>query len=191
MLAAIASATAATDLDQTIKNLNAAYQGESNAHHRYALFAKKADEEGYPQVAKLFRATSRAEQIHRDTHRKTIEKLGGNVEEFTLDEVTVFSTSDNLKSAIEGESYERDTMYPEFMARAKKDGSRDAVRTFRFALEAETEHAKLYTDALANLGNNSEADYYVCTVCGNTVTLLPQKKCPVCRNKVDKYEKVS
>lgn len=191
VLATGASATAATNLDQTIKNLNAAYQGESNAHHRYALFANKAEEEGYPQVAKLFRATSRAEQIHRDTHRQTIEKLGGNVEEFTLDEVTVSSTADNLKIAIEGESYERDTMYPGFMSKAKQDGSRDAVRTFRFALEAEKEHAKLYTEALSNLGNNSEADYYVCTVCGNTVTVLPNKKCPVCRNKLDKYELVN
>lgn len=190
-LALAVSSHAATDLNQTIKNLNAAYQGESNAHQRYAKFAKKADEEGFPQVAKLFRATSRAEQIHRDTHRKTIEKLGGTVEEFTLEEVTVGSTEENLKSAIKGESYERDTMYPEFMAKAEQDGSREAVRTFRFALEAEKQHAKLYTEALTNLGNNSATDYYVCTVCGNTVTVLPDKKCPVCRNKVEEYEKVS
>ncbi len=184
------SSQAATDLNQTIKNLNAAFQGESNAHHRYALFAKKADEEGFSQVARLFRATSRAEEIHRDTHRQTIVKLGGTVEDFKLEEVTVASTAENLKSAIKGETYERDTMYPEFMARAKQDGSRDAVRTFLFALEAESQHAKLYTDALANLGKNPAADYFVCTVCGNTVTVLPEKKCPVCRNDVEKFEKV-
>ena len=182
---------AGTDLAETIANLNAAYRGESNAHHRYALFAAKADEEGHPQVAKLFRATSRAEQIHRDTHRETIEKLGGKVDEFALDDVSAGSTRENLQQAIEGESYERDTMYPEFLAKAERDRSRPAVKTFRFALEAEKEHAKLYTKALANLGKNPSEDYYVCPVCGNTVTTLPTKKCPVCRTDRDEYEKIT
>lgn len=182
---------AASNSDQTIQNLNAAYRGESNAHQRYTQFAEKADKEGYIQVAKRFRATARAEEIHRESHRKTIGKLGGKVEAFTLDKVTVASTQDNLKAAIKGEIYERDTMYPAFLATAKADGSRKAAKTRQFALEVETEHAKLYTEALATLGKNAKADYYVCPVCGDTVTALPDKECPICGHDLTEYEKVS
>jgi rubrerythrin len=188
-LVVAANVHAAPD-SETIKNLNTAYRGESNAHHRYALFAEKAEKDGFPQVAKLFRAASRSEQIHRDTHKAAIEKLGGTIDVFVLDEVTPASTKENLEAAIKGESYERDTMYPEFLKQAESAGAAPAVRTFMFALAAEKEHAKLYGEALANLGKNPTVDYFVCTVCGNTVTVLPAKKCPVCRNKVDKYVKV-
>ncbi|MEI6351806.1 MAG: ferritin family protein [Verrucomicrobiota bacterium] len=184
-------AQAAPDLTETIKNLNTAYRGESNAHQRYATFAKKADEEGFPQVAKLFRAASQSEQIHRDAHKAAIEKLGGVAEQVTLDEVKVGTTRENLEAAIKGESYERDTMYPEFLKKAQADKAEPAVRTFHFAKEVEAGHAKLYQEALDNLGKNIPTDYFVCTVCGNTVTVLPSKKCPVCHNKRDKYVKIT
>jgi rubrerythrin len=186
----LAAHTNASAGPETIKNLNAAYRGESNAHNRYALFAEKADKDGFPQVAKLFRAASRAEQVHRDTHRAAIQKLGGTVEEFTLDVVIPGSTRENLEAAIKGESYERDTMYPEFLKQAEATDASPAVRSFTFALAAEKEHAQLYKAALENLGNNARVDYYVCTVCGNTLSVLPEKKCPVCRNKLDKFEKI-
>ncbi len=111
-LLVLAANTQAKSSEQTIKNLNAAYQGESNASNRYAKFAEKADAEGYSQVAKLFRAASTAEAIHRDTHKAAILELGGVVETFQLDPVKPGTTEENLKAAIKGESYERDTMYP-------------------------------------------------------------------------------
>lgn len=190
-LSLVSPARAAATAPETIKNLNAAYQGESNAANRYKLFAEAAEKEGYAQVAKLFRAASKAEQIHRDTHKRAIEKLGGKVETFQLEKVDVKSTAENLQAAIKGESYERDKMYPEFLAAAKKEDAREGIRSFQFAVTAEAEHAKLYQAALDRLGKNAPEDYYVCQVCGMTLTSLPEKKCPSCRKGVDNYIKIS
>lgn len=175
---------------ETIKNLDTAYQGEANAHERYALFAKKADEEGFAQVAKLFRAASRSEQIHRDAHKEAIEKLGGTVPEIVLEKVNVGTTRENLEAAIKGETYERDTMYPEFLKEARAAKAKPAVRSFTFAHATEGEHVKLYKDALDNLGKNAKVDYFVCLVCGNTDTELPAKKCPICGNPRDKWVQI-
>ncbi len=185
-LAAVITARAEIP-QQTISNLNAAFQGESNAAHRYEQFAKKADSEGHSQVAKLFRAASQAESIHRESHKKAILTLSGKVEDFKLDEVKVGTTAENLQAAIKGESYERDTMYPDFLTQAKKDDAKAAVRTFLYAQKAETEHARLYKDALDNLGQNAASPIYVCKVCGYTTTKLPDKSCPSCRESVDNY----
>lgn len=177
---------------QTLDNLNAAFQGESNAAHRYEAFAKKAEAEGYAYVAHLFRAASRAESIHRETHKEAIIALGGKVQDFKLDQVKVGTTAENLQAAIKGESYERDTMYPEFLKQARKDGARQAVRTFVFAQKAEQEHAKLYQAALDNLDSKqANVSFYVCKVCGFTTTALPDKNCPSCREPVSNYEEVS
>lgn len=176
---------------QLIKDLNEAYQGESNASNRYAEFAKKAESDGYPEVAKLFRATSASEAIHREEHKKAILKLGGKVEEFQLDQVKLGTTAENLEAAIKGETYENETMYPEFMALAEKEDARPAMRSLRFAMETEKAHAKLYRAALDNLGNQGPVNYYVCQVCGMTVTELPAEKCKVCRQPVDEYKKIS
>lgn len=190
-LALVSSLHAAPTAQATIMNLNTAYQGESNAAHRYEKFATAAEMEGFAQVAKLFRAASAAEAIHRETHKQAIEKLGGKVESFQLDEVEVQSTSENLQAAIQGESYERDTMYPKFLATAKSENARDAIRSFQFAEDAEAEHAKLYQQALDTLGKNASEDYYVCKVCGMTLTKLPEKKCPSCRKGIDNYTKIN
>jgi rubrerythrin len=185
---AIASAKVS---EQTLKNLNTAFQGESNAANRYAKFAEKADAEGNAQVAKLFRAAAASEAIHRDTHKKAIAELGGTAKEFQLDAVEPGSTADNLNASIKGETYERDTMYPDFLAVAKADDATAAIRSIEFALAAEKEHAKLYKDALDNLGKNAKANYYVCSVCGMTVTELPAKKCRSCRQSPDKYKMIA
>ena len=191
--AALAAVTVAqADVSpETLDNLNTAFQGESNASHRYEAFAKKADADGEPYVARLFRAAARAEAIHRDTHKKAILELGGKIRDFKLAEVKAGTTADNLQAAIKGESYERDTMYPEFLAQAKKDGAKPAIRTLLYAQKAEAEHAKLYQDALDNLGKNVDRPLYVCNVCGYTVTKLPDKNCPSCREPVSNYERIN
>jgi len=187
---AVPAFAASTPPPQTIKNLNAAFQGESNASNRYAAFSRQADQEGLPQVAKLFRAASAAEAIHRDNHKKAIIELGGTVESFKLDEVKPGTTAENLKAAIKGESHERDTMYPEFIAVAKADNAKAAIRTLQFALAVEKEHALLYQAALDQLGHNPPQDYFVCQICGATLTALPEKKCPVCRNGRDEFKQI-
>jgi rubrerythrin len=189
-LAAVTTAQAAVS-QQTLDNLNTAFQGESNAANRYEAFAKKADAEGYAYVGRLFRAAAKAEGIHRDTHKKAILELDGKIKDFKLDEVKPGTTAENLQAAIKGESYERDTMYPEFMAQAKTDGAKPAIRTLLYAQKAEAEHAKLYKDALDNLGKNADLPLYVCKVCGYTVTELPAKNCPSCREPVSNYERIN
>lgn len=184
------AARGASDMPETINNLKSAYQDEANAHERYALFAKKADEEGFHQVAKLFRAASRSEQVHRDNHKAAVEELGAKVDQVVPERMIVDTTRNNLESALKDESHERDTMYPEFIKKAKAAGAKPAVRTFEFAKAGEAAHAKLYKDALANLGKNAPVDYYVCTVCGNTVTAPPDEKCPICGSPADKYVKI-
>ncbi len=175
---------------KTLDNLNAAFQGESNAAHRYEAFAKQAQSDGHAYVARLFRAAARAETVHRESHKQAILALGGTIKDFKLDEVKPGTTAENLQAAIKGESYERDTMYPEFLALAKQDGAKEAVRTFLFAEKAETEHAKLYQAALDNLGKQADMPIYVCKVCGYTTTTLPEKNCISCREPVSNYETI-
>ncbi|MBR8826827.1 MAG: rubrerythrin [Gomphosphaeria aponina SAG 52.96 = DSM 107014] len=182
---------AETDNEETLKNLQAAYNGEANANALYLAFAEKADEEGYHQVAVLFRAAALAEQIHRDNHGEVIKLLGGTPEA-TIETPEVKSTSENLEAAIAGESYERDTMYPGFLKQAESVGNMDAVNTFRFAMEAEAEHAKYYTEAKDNLEDWKEAKFpfFVCPRCGYTTTELNFATCPVCGEQKEDFTEV-
>ena len=174
---------------KTMENLQAAFNGESNAHAKYLAYAEKADAEGYGRVASLFRAAASAEKIHLTNHARVIESMGGTPKaEIKLPEIK--STSDNLAEAIKGESYERDTMYPDFLSQAKKDDNPDAVRTFTYAQAAEAEHARLYQKALNNLASwkAPKADFYVCPTCGYTVEGNPSfASCPVCATPASLY----
>ena len=164
----------------TLANLQTAFNGESNAKARYLAFAQKAEAEGYGKVASLFRAASRAEDIHANNHAVVIRKLGASpTAELKTPEVK--STAENLQEAIKGESYERDTMYPDFLKQARAVGNNDAVRTFNLAKEAEAEHAKLYTEASTNLVSwKADAQpFYVCPSCGYTTSAMDFAKCPV------------
>jgi rubrerythrin len=178
---------------KTLDNLQTGFNGESNAHARYLAFAEKADQEGYGQVASLFRVAAKAEDVHAANHAAVIKKMGGTPQA-KIDAPVVKSTKENLEAAIKGESYERDTMYPEFLKQARAEGYRDAVQTFNYAKTAEGEHAKLNTEALNNLPRlkgSKAKDYFVCTVCGYTTSKLGFSKCPSCFTHKDKYEKVS
>jgi rubrerythrin len=176
--------------ETTLKNLQAAFNGESNAHARYAAFAKKADEEGYHHAASLFRAASRAEQIHATNHAAVIRKLGGTPEA-KIETPVVKTTRENLQAAIAGEEYERDVMYPGFIKEAGVQKNSAALRTFQYALEAEAEHARLYKEALAKLEKmKTKGTYYVCAVCGYTVEKLTFGRCPVCQHPKEKFEAI-
>lgn len=192
---AVATASAAdTPLKAgtTLENLQAAFNGESNAHARYLAFAQQADKEGYGKAASLFRAAAKAEEIHARNHAEVIKKLGGTPEA-KIETRQVKSTKENLAAAIKGESYERDVMYPAFLKVARADRNRDAIQTFNYAKTAEAEHAKLYAEALDNLPQMKGAgqEYYVCTVCGYTTTKMDFAKCPSCFSPKHKYDKVS
>lgn len=158
------------------KDLLEAFAGESQANRKYLAFAKKAEEEGYKQVAKLFRAAAEAETVHAHNHLK---EVGG-----------IKSTKENLNEAINGESYEFQKMYPGMIEDAKAEGNDGALRSFNFANEVEKIHAELYKKALENLGKNPEVDYYVCQVCGNTVENEAPDECPICGAKKQAFKKI-
>ena len=187
-----ATTTAASKGAKTLENLQTAFNGESNANAKYLAFAKKADDEGYTKVASLFRAAARAEEIHMNNHSEVIKKMGGDP---TADvkPAEIKTTAENLKGAIEGETYERDKMYADFIAEARSNGNTDALKTFNFAKVAEGEHAKLYAEALANLADwkGGKTTFFVCSTCGYTTTDVNLQKCPVDFTSKEKFESIS
>jgi rubrerythrin len=174
-----------------LSDLQAAFNGESNAQAKYAAFATKADAEGFAGIASLFRATSRAEQIHAANHARVIERLGAKAE-CTLEAASLGTTLENLATALAGEKYEVETMYPGFLPDAASDPA--ATRTFHFALEAEKTHVRLYEAAIAALKSGedwikSARAFAVCPICGYTVeTIAPDARCPVCRVAGERFE---
>jgi rubrerythrin len=176
----------------TLENLQTAFNGESNAHARYLAFAQEADKEGYFQIASLFRAAARAEEIHANNHAQEIKALGGTPQA-KVEALVVKSTKENLEAAIKGETYERDVMYPEFYKQARNAGIAGAVQTINYASAAEAEHAKLFTAALNNMATMrvKGVTYYVCTICGYTTTNLDFAKCHTCYSPKDKYVAVT
>ncbi|MFQ3574367.1 MAG: rubrerythrin family protein [Thermodesulfovibrionales bacterium] len=163
-------------MSETLKALQEAFAGESQANRKYLAFAKKAEEEGYQQIAKLFRAAAEAETVHAHNH---LRAMGG-----------IKSTKENLESAIKGETYEFESMYPPMIANAKLEGMADAERSFIWANTVEKIHAALYKKALDNIGKNESVDYYVCGLCGNTVEGEPPDKCPICGAGKQKFKKI-
>ncbi|HIJ60431.1 MAG TPA: rubrerythrin family protein [Nitrospirae bacterium] len=163
-------------MSKTEQALAEAFAGESQANRKYLAFAKKAEEEGYGQIAKLFRAAAEAETVHAHNHLKA---LGG-----------IKSTKDNLASAIKGETYEFESMYPPMIADAKLEGNSEAETSFSWANTVEKIHANLYKKALDNIGKNESVDYYVCGLCGNTLENEAPDTCPICGAKKQMFKKI-
>lgn len=153
----------------TSDNLQAAFAGESQANRKYLAFAKKAEEDGFPQVAKLFRAAAEAETVHAHAHLRV---MGG-----------VKDTAVNLQEAIAGEGHEFKEMYPQFLSEAVSEGVKQAEISFKYALAVEQIHHGLYQEASGAVKAGKdlpEAKIWVCPVCGNTVNGEPPEKCPIC-----------
>jgi rubrerythrin len=163
---------------RTIANLKEAFAGESQANRKYLAFAKKADEEGFPQVAKLFRAAAEAETIHAHNHLRALNGIG--------------STRENLMEAVAGETHEFKNMYPEMIAIAKEEKEPIALRSFMWANSVEKVHASLYSAALDKLGNDaSDVEYFICPLCGHTVAGSPPATCPFCGEDGSRFYSVS
>ena len=160
---------------KTEQNLMEAFAGESLANRKYLAYAKKAEQEGYKQAAKLFRAAAAAETIHAHNH---LRELG-----------VVKSTKENLMDAVNGESHEFQHMYPQMIADAKAEGNNGALKSFNYANEVEKVHAALYQKVLDSLGKNIDTDYYVCSVCGYTAEGGAPDVCPVCGSKKQAFMK--
>jgi rubrerythrin len=170
---------------KTIENLKSAIRGETTASAKYAAFAKKAKEEGKNSIATLFAAASKSESIHAANHKSALEASGKKMEAFTP-KFEVKTTAENLKAAIDGETYEVETMYPQFISEANTEKADNAASSFNWAFGAEKKHQKFYMNALSSLKSNSEntlpVEYAVCPVCGNTFQKgAVDQNCPFCQ----------
>lgn len=164
----------------TYEGLMEAFAGESQANRKYLAFAKKAEEEGFPQIAKLFRGAAEAETVHAHAHLRAMDGIK--------------STLENLKTAIEGEGYEFHKMYPELLEVALKEGHKKAEISFKNAMAVEKIHHDLYSEALEVLKSGKDlppGDIYVCPVCGYTVKGQAPEKCPICNILREKFFKVN
>ncbi|WP_027185433.1 rubrerythrin family protein [Desulfovibrio inopinatus] len=157
-------------------DLKEAFAGESQANRKYLAFAKQADKEGHPQVAKLFRAAAEAETVHAHAHLRALGGIGDTVS--------------NLKEAVAGETHEFKDMYPDMIEHAKEEGHKAAERSFTYANAVEKIHADLYQKALDNIESLADVDYYVCSVCGYTCESEAPEKCPVCSAAAKAFFKV-
>jgi rubrerythrin len=166
-------------MSKTQEDLKAAFAGESQANRRYLAFAKKAESENQPGIAKLFRAAAEGETIHALNHFRNTGELK--------------DTAENLRAAIAGETYEAEKMYPEFLNEAQAENEKGAELSFGGALKVERIHQGLFKDALAKLETGevvSEADYYICPVCGFPAAGHAPGVCPVCGTPGDEFFKM-
>ncbi len=166
-------------MSKTQQNLEAAFAGESQANRKYLFFADKAEDEGHPRIARLFRAAAESETVHARAHLRVLGGIG--------------STGDNLKAAIGGENYEFTEMYPGFIEKAKAENNERAEISFANANEVEKIHHRLYQQALSALEAGKQLGdepYFVCQVCGNTVAGEAPDKCPICGAPGSKFKRV-
>ncbi len=165
-------------MKHTTDNLKEAFAGESQASQKYLAFSKKAEKEGFRNIAALFRTAAEAERIHAEGHLAASDGIG--------------STAENLAAAIEGETYEFTKMYPPMIEQAKAEGHK-ARRMFDYAVKAEAVHAQLYQLALEAVRNGkdlAEAQIYLCPVCGHIEFGTPPASCPICQAKGSSYIQV-
>ncbi len=165
-------------MPSTVENLRVAFAGESQANRKYLAFARQAEKEGYPQIARLFRAAADAETIHALAH---LQNMGG-----------IGSTLENLRGAVAGETYEFTEMYPPMVEQATAEGHR-ARTMLGWATSAEKVHAGLFQQALAALESGadlSKMDVYLCPACGDIEFGTPPEKCPICGAAGSKYQKI-
>jgi len=162
----------------TKENLHEAFAGESQANQKYRAFAKKAERDGFPNIAKLFNTAAEAERVHAEGHLNSLDGIGSTVE--------------NLKAAIAGETYEFTEMYPPMLAQAEAENHK-AKRMFGYAVKAEQVHAKLYQMALEAAANGKDlevTDIYLCPVCGHIEFGIPKENCPICGALPSKFVKL-
>jgi rubrerythrin len=164
-------------MSKSEENLKEAFAGESQANRKYLAFAAKADQEGFDQAARLFRAAAEAETVHAHAHLRALKGIK--------------STKENLQESVAGETHEFKSMYPGMIETARAEGNKEAERSFNFANEVEKIHAGLYQQMLDNLNSAKDSySYYVCPVCGYTAEKEAPETCPVCGAKGKMFKKV-
>ncbi|MEO5889105.1 MAG: rubrerythrin family protein [Ferruginibacter sp.] len=186
--------TGAEAASKTTDNMQAAFKGETTASAKYAAYSKKAAQEGYHEIALLFKAASTAENIHASNHKAVLLESGVTVPAIKP-EFTVKTTKENLQDAIAGETYEATTMYPEFLTAASKEGNQIAIISLNYAYKTEKKHKAFYEEALAALQNNTvkalPTVFYVCPTCGNTYQTTAPARCGISMTSGEKFLKIT
>ncbi len=185
------AATASKMNTMTASNLRSAFSGESMAGQRYRIWAGKAEKDGFPTVARLFRATADAEDVHATLHFKALKDEVGGFSVTAMGEFGYGETSENLEGAIAGETFEYTQMYPAYIAVAEMQGEKEAIRAMRFATEAEKIHAQLFTKAkeAVDSGKDLEAEkIYLCPICGFISITGEEEICPLCNAKKELFK---
>ena len=176
------------------QNLQDAFKGETTASAKYAAYSKKAEEEGQHAIAMLFKAASASEKIHANNHKAVLEDAGQTVPVITP-QYTVGTTRENLNDAIQGETYEITTMYPQFIRVANGIGDQFSLASLNYAYKVEQKHKPLYEKALAALdaktANSLPTVYYICPTCGNTYEKTAPKRCGISMTSAEKFIKIS
>jgi len=165
-------------MPNTQDNLKTAFAGESQANQKYRAFARQAERDGFPNVARLFDTAAEAERIHAEGHLKALDGIG--------------ATAANLQAAIDGETHEYKEMYPPMLTQAEAEGH-VAKRMFGYAVKAEAVHARLYSLALeaVRAGKDlAETEFYLCPVCGHIEMGKRPERCPICGARGEKYVRV-
>lgn len=178
----------ATEVGTTLDNLKAAVTGETGASAKYAAFAEAADKAGYAQIARLFRATSEAEQIHIAMEYKLVAAEDPEWQKPVADAPVVEACDLNLIAAANGEIYETSDMYPAFIKKAQEEGNAKAVQVFTRAKLAESVHAERYMEAYNNIDAADDDAYYLCPVCGYIEKGDDFEVCPICGAKKSAFK---
>ena len=164
--------------EKTEKNLAYAFAAESKASVRNAVFARKADMEGFPQIARLFRAVSEAESVH--AHRYLLLMRG-----------KIGSTEENLETAFQNEIKANVEEYPKLIKDASDEGKEGILKAFSHSRDVENRHAELYKKAMNDMLADRETTYYVCQVCGYVSEDEAPEKCPTCGAVTGKFKQVT
>ena len=179
---------------KTIDNMQAAYKGETTASAKYAAYSRKAEEEGFHEIALLFKAASMAENIHANNHKSVLQESGETVP-VIKPEFTVLTTRENLEDAIKGETYEASVMYPEFITTANDAGNQLALISLNYAYKTEKKHKVMYETALTALQNNTVKTlpivFYVCPTCGNTYENSAPARCGISMTSSERFIKIT
>ena len=177
-----------TEVGTTLDNLKAAVTGETGASAKYAAFAEAAEAAGYTQIARLFRATSEAEQVHIAMEYKLVQAEDPEWQKPVADAPVVEACDLNLIAAANGEIYETSDMYPAFIKKAQEEGNDKAVRVFTRAKLAESVHAERYMEAYNNIDAADDDAYFLCPVCGYIEKGDDFEVCPICGAKKSAFK---
>jgi len=177
--------------EMTAGNLRSAFAGESQAHMRYAIFSERAEKEGFPNAARLFKAVARAERVHATNHYTELRKIRGDFSVVAMAPFGLGSTSENLQVGIDGETFEIEEMYPVYKATAQFQEEKGAERTFDWALQTEKVHAAMYREAKRAVDEGTDpeiGDIHICLVCGYTIEGDLPDRCPICNAKRNRFQ---